>query len=113
MRNASNPREMITMAEPRFLVCIRIGVNGFVHIPGAWTKTPASKKFSDRKIAAQWPRRCPATGRAQDDPRLLRFHNGFCPQSDWSATGAGALVTANWRGWFPLLRIMKILSGIM
>src|SRR5215468_4684342 len=29
-----------------------------------------------------------ATGRAQDDPRLLRFHNGFCVQSDRSATDA-------------------------
>jgi hypothetical protein len=29
-----------------------------------------------------------ATGRAQDDPRLLRFRNGFCLQSDRSATNA-------------------------
>src|SRR5215813_2160714 len=30
----------------------------------------------------------PATSRAQDDLRLLRFHNGFCLQSDWSAIDA-------------------------
>jgi len=30
----------------------------------------------------------PATSRAQDDLRLLRFHNGFWLQNDWSATDA-------------------------
>jgi hypothetical protein len=30
----------------------------------------------------------PATSRAQDDLRLLRFHNGFCLQNDWSAIDA-------------------------
>src|SRR5215471_18316633 len=30
----------------------------------------------------------PATSRAQDDLGLLRFHNGFWLQSDWSATDA-------------------------
>ena len=31
----------------------------------------------------------PATGRAQNDPRLLQFYNGFCVQSDRSAADAG------------------------
>ena len=30
----------------------------------------------------------PATGREQNDPRLLQFYNGFCVQSDRSATDA-------------------------
>jgi len=39
-----------------------------------------------RKIAARLSRRLPATDRAQDDPRLLRFYNGFRIQSGRLAT---------------------------
>ena len=53
---------------------------------------------SRRKIAARSLRRSRRQAERGDDSRLLRFHNGFCVQSEPPATDSDALVTANWCG---------------
>src|SRR5215467_2639685 len=48
-------------------------------------RSPRKFRPQNRGAVAQ---AAPATSRAQDDLGLLRFHNGFWLQSDWSATDA-------------------------
>src|SRR5215468_3153900 len=74
-----------TIGKRRGQIPVGCRVKPGTNLPGI----PVSKKFSDRKIVAPVAQTLLALGGAQDAPRLLLFHNEFCPQSDRSATDAG------------------------